>query len=133
MVDVSEGAFVDWVLLTPGMTQTDGPQIQPTWCGSDHIVWVRQGTAVPYDPEICVLEVDEDGPIGDPSCYWGGDELDDGHPSCNAAGTMLAWARQEAGYGSDQAMPFRGESHGVQRAGKRGDGPSGDRRRPLKA
>lgn len=64
-------------------------------------MWSRANGAF-YEREICVLEVDEDGPVGDPTCYFGdeGQGLDeeDEFPSCNADGTKIAWARG-TGYG----------------------------------
>ena len=73
-------------------------QKHPAFCGDDHFVWVHNTS---YDLEICYREFDENGPVGDPTCWNGQDGEADEYPTCSSNGRLLAWAKEEDSPGYD--------------------------------
>ena len=87
-----------WILMTPhepGNEHSD--KRQAAFCGSNHFVWVKDTS---YGGGLCYQEFISGGPVGDEKCELVGTDdggLVDEYPSCNPAGTEIAWAR-ETGY-----------------------------------
>lgn len=95
-VDISAGTVGSFAQITDIIAE-DQPQLNPTWCDDDYVVWDRQSSD--YFREICIQEVDSSGPVGSPFCYFGEaeDDTDDAYPACNPDGDKIAWTR---GYGA---------------------------------
>jgi hypothetical protein len=97
--DASEEELTDFAQLTEIASPAYGEQLDPAWCGPGQVVWSRvYEYASFYQREICIMEVDDEGPVGDPECY-GSDNDEDRYPTCNATGSKLAWARKDSAYG----------------------------------
>jgi Tol biopolymer transport system component len=77
----------------------------PAWCGDDHVIWSRESNCVApasceltekYFWELCIVEVSQTGPVGDPTCFldWTSAKANQ-HPSCNESGDMVAFAQSD--------------------------------------
>src|SRR5262245_21630310 len=91
-VDVSEGKLVGAVQVAAGWV--NGSQRHPSWCGSTHVVWDRAQPLTLGAREICIVDVDADGPVGSPACYSGDDSdpVDyhvDEEPACAPDGSKI--------------------------------------------
>jgi hypothetical protein len=90
-VDISVPSLGSFYQITDILAAA-GAQIDPAWCGSDHVIWSRPTNVATN--EICVVEVDSTGPVGSEQCYFDGtDDKDDTHPSCSLDASQIAWSR----------------------------------------
>ena len=91
--DAVEEEIVNVVELTE---DSNSDQTQPAFCGDDHFVWKEEDS---YGGRICYQEFDDDGPVGDDDCRYGGfGDRKDEHPSCDSEGLFITWARESTAY-----------------------------------
>jgi WD40-like Beta Propeller Repeat len=87
--------------ITALTSAAQGEQVHPVFCGDDRVAWARDTDLGFYEREICIVEIDANGPVDDPQCYGHDSEenaLNDDYPACNALGTRLAWSRARESY-----------------------------------
>jgi Tol biopolymer transport system component len=97
-LDRSVPELIDFVALVDGTSAGDREQQHPEFCGDDPFVWSSFYGGIYDDWEICYQEFDDEGPVGSPTCWEGGDDFDDSHPTCNSGGTQVAWANESETY-----------------------------------